>query len=282
MVRADDTPATHRERAAALYDDAVRAFDRSDFAAAANDFLAADQIVPSRDALDNALTAAERAQKPLLVIAVAERMLGRSDLSPSLLARARRAFENAKKEVGWLVLACNAPCELRIDGTPAPPGRVAVTAGVHVVSGAAANGASSERRIDVGAGSEEELTLDVRSHFANLRGSTPIVSAPLSAVSARHDSAPTRRPATEDEPARPLPRAAFFAGGAVSVVLAGVTTWSGVDALRARNRLPGTRAQTEDVRDRMHRTDALLVGTLVASALTTYAGLVWVDWTGTP
>jgi hypothetical protein len=117
----------------------------------------------------------------------------------------------------------------------------------------------------------------------------PAPAEPAAAPSqsrAEGEEAPASRPApasethTQAASARPLPPEAFYAGAGVTAVLTGLTVWSGIDALAARNRLPGTREDNDDVLSRAHRTDALLAGTLVVGALTAVAGLRWVDWEG--
>jgi hypothetical protein len=82
----------------------------------------------------------------------------------------------------------------------------------------------------------------------------------------------------ETSSARPLSPSVFFVGAGVTAALAGITIWSGVDTLAARDRLPGTQADNDAVMARAHRTDALLVGTLVVGAVTAFAGLRWVEW----
>jgi hypothetical protein len=77
---------------------------------------------------------------------------------------------------------------------------------------------------------------------------------------------------------RPLSPSVFFVGAGVTAALAGLTIWSGVATLSARDRLPGTQADNDAVMARAHRTDALLVGTLVVGAVTAFAGLRWVEW----
>jgi hypothetical protein len=64
------------------------------------------------------------------------------------------------------------------------------------------------------------------------------------------------------------------------VALAAATTWSGIDTLKAEDRLPGTQSDNDAVMARAHRTDALLIGTVVVGAATAAVGLVWTDWDG--
>ena len=86
---------------------------------------------------------------------------------------------------------------------------------------------------------------------------------------------------TADQDAGPAwARPVFYTGVGVTAVLAGLTTLSGLDTLAAKNQLPGTQADNDSVMRRAYRTDALLVGTLVAAGATAYVGLSLVDWGG--
>jgi hypothetical protein len=71
-----------------------------------------------------------------------------------------------------------------------------------------------------------------------------------------------------------------YVGAGVTTALAALTAWSGIDTLLAKNRLPGTQSDNDTVRARAHRTDALLIGTVLAGAATTTVALVWTDWDG--
>ncbi|HEX5099764.1 MAG TPA: hypothetical protein VFV94_09710 [Polyangiaceae bacterium] len=83
---------------------------------------------------------------------------------------------------------------------------------------------------------------------------------------------------TADEGGPAWARPVFYTGVGVTAVLAGLTTLSGLDTLQAKNQLPGTQADNDSVMHRAYRTDALLVGTLVAAGATAYVGLSLVDW----
>jgi hypothetical protein len=80
--------------------------------------------------------------------------------------------------------------------------------------------------------------------------------------------------------ARPLSPPVVYAGIGVTLALAAATTWSGIDTLHAKNRLPGTQSDNDAVMARAHRTDALLIGTVLAGVATATIGLVWTDWDG--
>jgi len=106
-------------------------------------------------------------------------------------------------------------------------------------------------------------------------GITPVRErAPASQARTAKNSADAH--STEPSWARPV----FYTGVGVTAVLAGLTTLSGLDTLAAKNQLPGTQADNDSVMRRAHRTDGLLVGTLVAASATAFVGLSLVDWTG--
>lgn len=108
-------------------------------------------------------------------------------------------------------------------------------------------------------------------------GSVPIDGSTTAVAPLAAGDAPPPPPA-EKAWARPV----FYAGAVATGALVGVTIWSGIDALHARNQLPGTQAQNDEVTARAHRTDALLASSVVVGAATAYVGLAWIDWSRHP
>jgi hypothetical protein len=108
----------------------------------------------------------------------------------------------------------------------------------------------------------------------------PAPAPPAAAAATVTTPAPpeSRADAQPDASTHTWARPVFYAGVGVTAVLTGLTIWSGMDALAARDQLPGTQAETDAVVARGHRTDALLAGTLLAAAGTVYVGVGWVDW----
>jgi hypothetical protein len=66
-----------------------------------------------------------------------------------------------------------------------------------------------------------------------------------------------------------------------TLVLAGVTAWSGADAIAAKHALPASpyQSQLDDVLHRARRTDYLLLGTGLAAIGTAVVGVL-TDWRG--
>jgi hypothetical protein len=267
---AQTSVSAERERAAAAYDRAVEAYERGAFREAAVEFLAADAVVPSTDAIVNAIAAARRARDPLLMASAADRGIAREKSAPWLARQARAALAEAEQELGRLVLACSPlPCELELDGQPVSAGARRVLPGLHLVRARAPGGDFSERKVDVPAASEQRLTIEVLPQRA--------ASKPVRAQPAPGEQTPETKPTGTQQASTPsFARPLFYAGVGATVLLAAITTWSGIDALNARSELPGTVEETEDVRARGYRTDALLVGTLLVGAATTYVGIRWI------
>src|SRR5688572_20862421 len=161
--------AADRDRAAALFDEAVRLSERAEYELAARKFLEADALSQSSDAVSNAIAAARRANAHLLVAEAANRAVGRQSSEPDLAARARVALAEAVLRLSRLELSCRpTPCELDFDGGRVPPGRHHALPGVHVVSAIAPSGARAEERLTTSAGVEYVVAVEI----------TPPASAP--------------------------------------------------------------------------------------------------------
>src|SRR6185503_7588811 len=89
--------------------------------------------------------------------------------------------------------------------------------------------------------------------------------------SAQHDD--SAKPAK-----KPLPPALFWIGAGGTAVLAGLTTWSGLDALSAKHSGDYTQPEIDGINSRARRTNFFLAGTLVVGASTAVAGIWVVDW----
>jgi hypothetical protein len=103
---------------------------------------------------------------------------------------------------------------------------------------------------------------------------TPVVVAPVPASAAPLSAPPT----VERASSHGWSPAVFYAGTGVTLVLTGLTVWSGIDTLDAKAKLPGPPGANDRVMARAHRTDALLAATFVAAGATAYIGLRLVDW----
>jgi hypothetical protein len=266
-----------RRRAAELYDRAVALYESARYAEAARAFYEADQAFPSSDALSSAIAAARLAHDALLVARAAQRAVAREGSDPKLAADARAALSEAEAHLARVDLACSpAPCTLSIESHDVAPGRHYLLPGTRVLS-ARFGTEQVEQRASLAAGSLYTITLTPPPPSAPAPQPAPAATPAL-----EPESAP--KTARDAAPGKPLPAWSFYAGAGVSLALAGVSTWSGVDALGDVEHYEGTRAASDrdTARSSVRRTDLLLAGTLLMSGLTTYAGIAWVDFGGRP
>jgi hypothetical protein len=264
--------AADKSRAAAAYDAGVKHFDRAEYGAAARAFLKADSIVPSADAVENAIVAARKANDHLLVVQTARRAEAHAPDNPKLAAEAREALAEAAPHLARVQLGCDvAPCHLVLDGDPADAGSHYLLPGTHSVD-AVAGSARAHRNLALNAGATYRVVLHPAAPAAHATRPAP-AAAPTQ---------PSRRATPPDAPHRPLSPPVFYLGAAVTVGLAAATTWSGLDALAKKRDLPAdySPVQGDDVRSRMRRSDYLLGGAVLAGAITAWMGISLVDWGG--
>lgn len=270
LAHAEDHGA-ERRRAAELYDRAVALYERAKYAEAARAFYEADQISPSSDALSSAIAAARLAHDDLLVARAAQRAVAREESNPKLASDARAALSEAEAHLARVDLACSpAPCTLSIESNEVAAGRHYLLPGTRVLS-AGFGSEQVEQRASLAAGSLYTITL-----------TPPPRTAPAPAPAPAPRTAPAAPPTRDVRASKPLPAWTFYAGAGVSLALAGVTVWSGVDALNDVEHYEGTRVQgdRDTAQASVRRSDLLLAGTLLMSGLTTYAALVWIDFGG--
>lgn len=273
------------DAAASAYDEGVEAFDRAEYKRAVLAFLRADALVPSDDALSNAITAAVRGGEHLMVTLAAERAIARQGADPKLVTRARKALAFASSKLAQLVLTCEPlPCGIALDGDVVASGSRYVLPGNHELVAIARDGRRNQRQLDLVAGTtyrvlirttdadagEEQLELSSERRGADAR---PIEAGALDRRN-RFERGP------KDSPSSGLPPWTFYTGAAISVVLIGVTTWSGLDALAAKNDLGDAprEADRDAALDKIQRTDILVGASAVSVAATLYLGLFAVDW----
>lgn len=267
--------AADRKRAAAAYDEGVALFKRAEYAAAARAFSQADTLLPSAVAITNAIAAARRARDHLLVALLAERAIARGDA----LTPAREALVEAAGSLARLELACEpAPCTIWVDGERVSTASLYVLPGAHQAKAEGAGGARAEEPLRCIAGATYRVALHPVAPGA------PV--PPIAAAGPRVEGPPHQGPGTVSIPpraaSRGLHKGFFFAAAGVTVVLAGVTTWSGVDAIAAKDALPTEpeQSQNDAVLARARRTDFLLGGALLAGVGAAVLGVWFTDWRG--
>jgi hypothetical protein len=269
-----------KERAARAFDVGAGHFRRAEYGAAARAFLMADEIMSNPQALANAIASARKASDDLLVAQAARRAIERAYVDPGLAGAARDALSDAERRLVRLEIRCEPePCLLTLDGEVTGAGVRHLLPGTHVLAAQTPTGEIAGERLTLPAGARQRVVL---YPIAAGSAASPPGTPPESGEAQPSGLATAEQGEAAREKARPLPPAAFYVGVGASVALAGVTVWSGLDALAARGRLGDapTPEAVSDLRGRMRRTDVVLGGSLVAAAATGAIGLWLVDWGG--
>ncbi|MEJ7734993.1 MAG: hypothetical protein WKG00_38115 [Polyangiaceae bacterium] len=266
-------PVRAQETARQVYERAASAFDAGRYGDAARDFARADEMSPNPVALESAVRAASLADDAPTALELCDRADGRPG-SPALTTTVQRARERFAGRAGKLTVRCRPAetCTLRVDGAAAEAGAAHWrTAGDHAVEVEAA----SERErftVAVAAGAtvgwEPPPRLQATPAAAAMGPSSPAAPPPPGADVSAAES-------------RGISPAFFWVGAGATVVLGGVTAWSGLDTLdRHRKWDDGDDAAKDAGKAAQLRTN-VLIGVTGALALGTAAIGIWaVDWGG--
>jgi hypothetical protein len=277
-VRAHAQSSEEKSRAAALFDAGVAQFAKGQYAAAAQSFLDADELVPSSEALTNAIDAALRADEPLIVARTAQTALGRPSVSRDAVQAAHAALAEVTPRLARLQVECKpASCAIRIDGDAHRVGVAYVVPGMHVVVGEAAQHAPHEHRLSCAAGELCPVTIELESLALAARLPPAAPGAPLAAA-----AEPAQPPPSEAQsPLRKhLPMSVFVGSGVLTATFAGLTVWSGLSATAARDLHESDPADydPEEVTRKARRTDLFLGTAVLCAAATAATGVWWVKW----
>lgn len=268
--------------AASLFDRGVQKFKQAEYAEAADAFLRADESAHSTQALLNAITAGRRGHAHLLVARAAERALARADSDAELKRLAREALTEAAAQLAKVELSCapaapagpaapaakvsagaaaSATCAMKIDDGAAAAGSHYLLPGTHRFHAAIEGGGPDEQPLTCNAGA---------TYTVVLRPSAP---PEKTAVPPVDTAAPIARGG--------LPPAVAIISAGVTMVMVGLTVWSGLDTFDAKKKLPegeAPQAQIDDVLSRALRTDVLLIGAGVAGVATAVMSVWFVAW----
>lgn len=272
---------------AALFDEGVRKFKQAQYAEAASAFLRADEAAPNAQALLNAIAAGRRAHAHLLVARAAERALARANAGADLLRLAREALVEAAAQLARIELSC-APAEAKVEKL-ASSGAGAAGASAGAVKRGGEGCAMVMDDAKVAAGGQYVLP-GTHRFAAELAGAKRDEQALTCNAGATYTVVlrPVLEPAVVVTPpatatpkdTKGWPPTVVYVGAGATAVLVGLTVWSGVDALDAKNALPAVpaRAQNDDVRGRARRTDGLVAGAVLAGVATAAAAVWLVAW----
>lgn len=285
------------------FDAGMEAYKAGRFEQAASHFEAADQTVPSAAALRGAMRARHRAGQAARASTLAAQAQRRYPADARLAAQAEEVLAAHAAGLHRLEVRCAAPCVLAVDtrAVTGPPSRKAVLfvepADKVTVSASFAGADGDQQVIRAKAGGNNTLrfrppgaapSAPSTSDRSPERGPEQPASAPAVPPVAA-DAGDAAQPGTDsaDESWEGITPVVFFIALGATLVVGGVTVWSGVDTLN----YPGADEVRESCRgqgtdcpeyqeglDQQSRTNVLIGVTAGTAALTAIFGLFLTDW----
>ncbi len=261
------------------FDEGVKAFKEKDFDVAYERFTAAYAIQQHPIVVYNLALAEIETDRLLAALGHLDQLLSDPTAGEDLVANGREETERALGLVGKINVdvAGVEKIEVAIDGKPALPtdGIYRVDPGEYAVKVVGDGAVLIERRVKVARG--ERVTLSVGA----AREAAPAPTAPVAEPPAA---------ATPTADAGGVSPVWFYVSGGVTLALAGVTVWSGMDTNSAKSEFDARtptlpRAAQQKLLDDGHaketRTNVLLVATGVGALATGALGVFAVRWGNT-
>jgi tetratricopeptide (TPR) repeat protein len=251
-----------RRQAAKDFGEGDRAFKEGDFRQAAESYERAYRRVPHHSALWNAARSWHRAGELARAANFYARYLREAPPNARDRNSAQRAVNDLSSRLARLEIHASDVTALELDGEAVEPGSVFVTPGAHVVEARARDGRPVREAQTVEPGDVISVSL------------APPPPAP---VAKEAPPAPAALP-----PAHGWSPVIVYFGGAVTLALAGITVWSGLDTLQQKDAFDRSPTQNNlDVgRQKQTRTNVLVGATSAVAALTAATAFFLVDWRG--
>jgi hypothetical protein len=234
---------------------------------AAQSFELAFNIAPTKEALRSAIRARQLAGQLPRAATLAQVLLAQFSDDPTSLKLANDVIGEARLKLGRITVTCAPQCTLAIGGRATslhalPTHIVFAVPGRAVLEITFGGDRSVVREIAVKQG--DDLALPVSPP-------PPSVTKP---------SEPPATAASAREPRRGMSPYVAITGGALTLVLASITTWSALDTVRAHDAYAAapTAAGWTDGRSKQLRTNLLLGGTIAAGVGTSLITLFWTRW----
>lgn len=257
-----------KKKAAARFKEAEALFQKHAYAEAAQAFEEANSIAPHPSVLLNAINAWSLAGQPARAAALSQKLIDDGETDEKSKEEARSKLAELQGKIGRLNIRGAQLKQLTLDGKAIAPGEVIVDPGDHQIE-AEVDGHPVRRKVSVVAGSSQQILLD-----APAATTAPATAAPTPATTS----------GTPVESKKGLPPTVVYVGGALTLGLLGVTIWSGLDTVKARDEFDQKATKTEADKEaglaKQTRTNVFIGATAVVGLLTTGVALFATDWSG--
>lgn len=265
------------------------AFEKLDFRAAADSFSAALEQRPHAVIRFNLALSLVRLGQPRAAIEQLRQVLADPSTDKELRERAARQQKDAEQSLARVTFRLSDPGhqQVELDGKllDAPTtAELALDPGPHHVRVISGNSVVLDQDLELASGERVELRVGERSRRID------VVVVPADQPAPVVNPAPTKPAPPRANPTRQkLSPPWFYSAAGVTLVLTGVTVWSGLDTQSAlsdyEHDLPRlTQAQADarvsDGHSRELRTNLLLGGSLLAGAGTAAVGIWFTDFSG--
>jgi hypothetical protein len=267
IATADD-----RKQAAREFADGDRAFKEGDYRQAAEAYERAYQRVPHHSALWNAARSWHRAGELAKAANLYARYLREAPPGARDRNNAQKALNELSNKLARLEIHATDVADVKLDGAPLALSSVFVTPGEHVLEGRTHEDRVVRQAQTVETGDVVSVAL-VPPAVAVAPSPSVVATAPQQQPRAGGAAPSTRRGWS--------PIVVYFEG-AVTLALAGITVWSGIDTLQQKDAFD--RSPTPDNldvgRQKQTRTNLLIGASAAAGAVTALTALLLVDWHG--
>ncbi len=259
-----------KKRAGQRFKEAEALFQKHAYVEAAQAFEEANSIAPHPAVLLNAINAWSLAGQPARAALLCQKIIGDSGADDKSKEEARSKLVELQSKVGRLNIRGANTSKITLDGASVQPGETFVDPGDHIIK-AEVNGNPVQRKISVVAGSSQQVILDEPEPAPSTK------SGPVSETPKTTSVSPQVEP-----PKKGLPPAVVYVGGVLTLGLAGVSVWSGLDTVQAKKDFDAKPNRTEADKEagvaKQTRTNVLIGATAVTGLLTIGIGLFATNW----
>lgn len=277
LAHAQQPPSAEARREAGReYAEGTRAFDAGDYTRAAQKFESAYALATHEDALWNAARAWHRAGELARAANFYAHYL--RDAPPNAADRtsATSELKALSAKLGRIEVHVSSGVEqARLDDAPITAPAVYVVAGTHVIRATSARGPIEQQH----AVKEGEVISVVLAPPAS--NDAPVVAPPPPPPRADARTS-VDRDAAPSSPRKGWSPTVVWIGGGLTLVAAGLTTWSALDTLAKLDDFEAapTQEKLEAGRSKEIRTNVLLGTSIGLAAITGAVALLLVDWRG--
>ncbi len=271
--------------ASAAFAEAQKAQLRGDYSRAAELFELADQSAPSPAAMRSAVRNREAAGQEARAATLALRALERYPNDKDTHDVAQGAIDRLSPKLARVRATCDQPCRLTVDGGLVSAQPVAsrdffVSAGPHTIEAQWSGRPSVARSVETANGATASVAFEAPPPAPETApANKPEAPPPQSASGPTSNSAKLDTGSASSGGWSP---AVFWVGTGLTVIAGGLTTWSGLDTLEARDAYEEDPSQDgyDDGVKLEQRTNILAGATAGLGVATILIGIFATDWGG--